>query len=99
MRIRIAADVELERLREYVLVAAGRRIEQTNRLAGANLLSAHDCVADGGARELDYRRSPAHDFLDRGFNQRRIGFEPPKLFWIFDEREQAAAGRIARGLI
>src|SRR5208282_4971695 len=38
MRVRIAADVELERLIENILVAVGRRMEQAHRLAGANLL-------------------------------------------------------------
>src|SRR5271167_2328757 len=93
MRIRIAADVEFERLVEYVLITAGRRIEQADRFTGANLLSAHDGVAGGRARELDHRGGPAHDFLDRGFYHRRIGLEPAKLFGIFDKREQAAAGR------
>ena len=95
MRIWIAADVELERLLEHVLVAAGRRIEQTYRLACANLLSVHDRVARAGACKLDNRGGPAHDFFDRGFDQCGIGLEPTELFGVFEQREQAATGRIA----
>src|SRR5581483_11552135 len=99
MRIRIAADIELERLVEYVFVAVGRRIEQADRLPGANLLAAHDSILSRGARELDDRRGPARDLFHSRLHHPRISLEPLELVRILDHREQTAGGRMAGGLI
>ena len=48
------------------LVAVGRVVEHHDLVAGLDLLAADDGVARRGAAEVDHRRRPAHDLLDRG---------------------------------
>src|SRR5271169_3916541 len=94
MRIRIAADVELERILENFLVAIGRRIEQAYRFAGFDLLAANLGIFGSGARELNHRRRPSHDLFDRRVDQLRIALELLPFGRIVDESLQAAGGRV-----
>src|SRR5262249_19809890 len=64
VRIRVTVDAEREGFREDLLVAIPRRVEETDRLARADRLSAQLDVGRRGPRELDDRRRPTHDFLD-----------------------------------
>src|SRR5580704_17691603 len=99
LRIRIAADVELERILEDVFVAIRRRVEQAYRFAGFDLLPADLDIFSGGARKLDDRRRPSHDLLDRRVDQLGIALELLPFSRIVDESLQAAGGRVARRLV
>src|SRR5579864_996424 len=95
VRVRIAADVELERALEDFFVAISRGIEQAHRLTGANLLPANLGVRACGPRELDDRGRPADDLLDRGIDQRRIAPELLPFVGILDKSLQPASSRVA----
>src|SRR5688572_19178555 len=65
VRVRLAADVEAERLGEDALVAVRGHLPERHLVARADLLAAELDVAGGGAALVHARRGPAHDLLDR----------------------------------
>ena len=69
VRVRVAVDAEGERVLEDVLVAVGRRVEERQRVALADLLAAQLVVARRGAREVVDRRRPAHDLVGRDLDE------------------------------
>src|ERR1035437_5084998 len=85
MRIRIAADVELERLRENFFIAVRRRIKQAHRFAGFDLLAANHGIFARGPRELNNRCRPAQDLFDGRVDQPRIALELLPLVRMLDE--------------
>ncbi len=99
LRIRTAADVELERLLENFFVAVRRRIKQAYRFPSFDLLAANHRVFGRGPRELNNRRRPAHDLFHRRVDQPGIALELLPLGRMLDESQQAAGGRVARGLV
>ena len=63
----VRRDVEAVRVVEHRLVAVGRRVPEHDLVALVELLVADaDAVLGDGAPEVDHRRGPAHDLLDRG---------------------------------
>src|SRR5215467_4946583 len=99
MRIRIASYIKPERLLEHVLVAIRRWIEQAHRLPRSNVLPANHRVLSGSARELNDRGGPSYDFFNRRLEYSRLPLEAAELIGMFDQREQAAGGRVAGCLV
>ena len=71
VRIRVAAEVEAERIGEHVLVAVRRRFPEHHLVAGVHGLAAQVEVTRRGATVVRGRVGPAHDLLDRA--RRRVG--------------------------
>ena len=66
MRVRVAREIEAERIGEHVLVAVRGRLPEHHLVAGAHRLAAELEVARRGAPVVRGRMRPAHDLLDRG---------------------------------
>src|SRR5580692_8788493 len=90
-----SSDIEMVRRGEDLFVAVGRRIEQHQRVALANLMTVEVGVLCSLARKLNYGRGPAHDFLNRRLHQRGIASEPIPLVGIVDEGVETAGGGVA----
>ena len=99
MAVGLTIHPEREGLREHLLVAIGRGIEEAHRLTGADLLPSQLEVLGGRAAELDHGRGPAHDLLHR--NRDELGIPPQllELAGMLRERQQATAHRVASGLV
>jgi len=67
--VRLAQDVEAVRIREHRLVAVAELYQSTIFSPARSLLTAELGVLRAGAPEVDHRRRPAHDLLDRGRRQ------------------------------
>src|SRR5262249_8369065 len=74
--VRPAVDAEAVAVGEDLLVAVRRGVEEAGGLARADLLAAQLEVARGGPAELDHRRGPAHDLLDRRREHARLRAPP-----------------------
>ena len=81
-----------------VLVAVGRRVEQSDAVTGAQLLAAELDVAGHGAGEADHRARPPQDLLGGGWQQGRILPEFGELVGVVEQRHQPLGERIPGGL-
>ena len=98
--VRVAAHVEREGSLEHVLVAVARAVPEHDLLARRDLLAAQHGVARRGAAEVDHRRRPAHDLVDRGRRDAvEVGRPDAALLGEVAERLHAVADRVARGLV
>ena len=88
--VRRAGDVEAERVGELALVAVGRVVEHHDLLALLDLLPADLGVPRRGAAEVDDRRRPAHDLLDRGRRDARRSRDVQSSRWSGWLRERVA---------
>jgi hypothetical protein len=97
VRVRIAADVELERVREDRLVAVRGHLPERELVARAQPLAGELGVARERAALVHRGRGPAHDLLDRHRDPLRLARESLPLSGV-EQRLQAARERLARGL-
>ena len=98
VRVRIARDVEAERVGEDALVAVRGRVPERDLVAGADRLAAERDVARRGAAVVGGGARPAQDLLDGAGHERPVGAQRAHLLGMLGEREQAAGDRVARGL-
>jgi hypothetical protein len=75
MLVRVALDVEAERVVKDRVVAVGRRIEEGNAIAGGDGGVAQPVVLACRPQEMFDRRHPAQHLLDGAFDLLRIGPE------------------------
>jgi hypothetical protein len=99
VRVRGAVDAEGVRIGEHLFVAVRGGVEHRHRLALRDALAAQRVVGGGGAREVDHRRGPAQDLLHRRVEQAPVFAQPLPLAGVFEQRQQAAADRVARRLV
>ena len=99
--VRIGRAVDLERVGvfEHGLVSVRRGIEQTEVLAGRDLLAVQLEILDGRPAELDHRRGPADDLLRRLRDEREIRPELRELSRVLDQSEHPAARGVAGRLV
>ena len=88
-----------QRIGEDALVEVGRRVPDDHLVARPDLRPAQLDVAGGGAAEVQHRRRPAQDLLDRGRHERRVGAQPRHLVGVVHERLHAVRDRLAGGLV
>ena len=99
VRVRVAVDAEHVGVREHVLVAVGRRVEERHRVSGADPAAAQLVVLRRGAREVVDGRGPAHDLVGRGADQRGVAPELLELGGVLEEGAQARRDRVPRGVV
>ena len=73
VRVRVAPDVEGERVVEHVLVAVGARVGEHHPVALGHRLVADVVVAGDLPEHVVERRDPADDLLDEPGDERRVG--------------------------
>src|SRR5690606_4019680 len=89
----VAVDEEPVRGRaEGGLVPVGGQVVEHDRRAGRQVDAVHGDAPGGGAQEVDDRRRPPQDLLDRGGEGggRPVGAEPVPLVGVLGEGDQAA---------
>jgi hypothetical protein len=96
---RVAAEVEPARCLEDGRVVVGRAEQQDHLLAGRNLPSPDLDVLDGGAAIGLHGAVVAQHLLDGVLHQLRIVAQPLKLVRMAQQRQQAVADQVRRGLI
>src|SRR5229473_46254 len=99
MPVRVAADVEMERVVEDGLVAVGRRVGQQQGLASLHRDYADFGVGGGGAHEFLDRSDPADHLVGSGRQQGRVAEQPVQLGRVLDESVQAAGDGGAGGVV
>src|SRR5262245_33311903 len=98
--VRGARHVEIAGVQEHALVAIAGVVPEHHLVAGPDLLAAELGVARGGAPEVDHRRGPPHDLLDRGGRDPLEVRHPlAALAGEVRQRLHAMADRVPRGLV
>src|SRR5436309_897031 len=98
--VRRARGVETVGIAPERLVAVRRVVPEDDLVAGADRLPAELRVVRRRAPEVDHRRGPAHDLLDRGRRDAlEVGHPPRALGGEVGERPHAVADRVARRLV
>ena len=90
-----------ERIVEHLLVAVGRDVPDDDLVALLDLLAVDLGVGRGGAAEVEHRRRPAQDLLDRAV-ERAVGVvaqQPRTARGSCMQRPHAARGGVAGGLV
>ena len=72
--VRCATDIEAVRVGELLFVAVRRRVPHGDLVALADRLARELGVGARGATEVDDRRDPAQHLLDRGGEEREVGW-------------------------
>jgi hypothetical protein len=98
VRVRIARDVEAERIREDALVAIRGRVPVRDLVAGADRLAGQRHVARRGAAVVGGGARPAQDLFDGTGHEPPVGAQRAHLLRMLREREHTAGDRVARGL-
>ena len=62
--IRLALNIEAVRVFKDIFVTVSRGIKQSQNIVLLDLLPVQLSIGVGNPGKLDYRRSPAQDFLD-----------------------------------
>ena len=99
VRVRVAVDPERERVLEHIVVAVPGREEQRQLVALVDRHAVHLAVFHRGAGEVDDRRDVAQHLFDRAGEELGIALQALPLVAVLVEREQAAADRVAGGLV
>ena len=101
VRVRVAGDVEHERVVPHLLVAVGRDVPDDDPVARLDLPAADLGVDGRGAAEVQHRRRPAQDLLDRVVDAGRRGrsCRSSNCSGLREERVHAVRGRVAGGLV
>ena len=100
VRVRVARDVEDERVVPHLFVAVGGDVPDDDAVTGLDR-PAPDLGVDGrGAAEVQHRRAPAQHLLDRVVDAALgVLLQQLELLRVGHERVHAVRGRVAGGLV
>jgi hypothetical protein len=88
------------RFGEDALIPVRRAVEQPELVAGFDLLAGDFGVLGGEARELQHRRGPSHELLDRpGDSALEVLHQPVALCRVVRQRQHRVRCRLFRGVV
>src|SRR5580658_9773507 len=100
MVIRLALNIKAARVFKDIFIAVSRGIKQSQNIVLLYLLPVQLSIGVGNPRKLDYRRSPAQDFLDGWLDDcGRIPLKHPHLIRVIDKCTESAGDSVAGSFV